>query len=121
MCATSDGGRDRSGRRSREKGKRGERAVVDLFKRFGFHAHRILNAEATGSDPGDVVAECLDLPVEVKNREDIPKRLWEWLEGKGALFIKRNNYPWLMVIEAEQGVRLMRGNDGKRSNSEESG
>lgn len=96
------------GKRSCEKGKRGERAVVSLFQRFGFNAHRILLSESVGGEPGDVVADCLDLPVEVKHREDISKRLWEWLEGKGALCLKRNNYPWLMVMRAEDAIRLMK-------------
>lgn len=101
MCAKPGGSK------SREKGKRGERSIVNLFKRHGFFAQRILNSEAVGGDPGDVKTSCIDLPIEVKHRERIPKCLWEWLEGKGALAIKRNHYPWLIVMDAEEFVRLL--------------
>ena len=103
-----------SGNRSRDKGYRGESAIVKIFQRAGFKAKRVPLSGAVEGFPGDIQVECLDLPCEVKNRESNPKRFWEWLEGNGALFLKRNHYPWLVVMELDPFLKLIHSQSSKR-------
>ena len=103
------GERRKLGRRSKRKGKRGEREVVKFLEKHGIPAKRtgwLQTFGGTGEAP-DVT--CGDLSFEVKYKENNPKRLWDELAGHDALWLRRNGYPWLVVLDAGDYVRLIGG------------
>lgn len=107
---------------SREKGKRGEREVADLIRRFGLPARRGQQYRG-GSDSPDVVG----LPgvhVEVKLTERFQpyealdqaeadtQRLWNTQEDPDQLidtpvvFHRRNRKRWIVVLDALDFLEL---------------
>ena len=72
-----------SGRRSRDKGARTERAVVNALMASGIAAVRVpLSGAVGGRFAGDIVLPLLgrDLCVEVKARADGFRELYSWLK-----------------------------------------
>lgn len=97
------------GKASRDKGCRGEREIVAAHLAMGFDAKRVPLSGLAEGFPGDITnLPYSSLPGEVKWREDLPKRLWEWLEGRGVLFLKRNRYPWLVVMPLDEFLRVVK-------------
>jgi Holliday junction resolvase len=86
-----------SGRRSRDKGARGERAVVRFLQDNGFAAERVpLSGSAGGRYAGDVtvVVNGADLCVEVKVRSAGFRELYRWHEGRDLLsFVPTGSRP----------------------------
>ena len=99
---------------SRDKGYRAENELVHFFLDHGIDAKRVpLSGGAPGFRGDILIPELFYAPSEVKCREDNPKRLWEWLVNNDALFLKRNRYPWLVVMVAEDMIALWkRGREG---------
>jgi Holliday junction resolvase len=90
-----------SGRRSRDKGNRTERAVVHLLQAAGFAAERIpLSGSAGGKFAGDVSVPLLgvDRTVEVKCRGTGFAQLYKWLAGADILVVKRDRAEPLVVL-----------------------
>ena len=98
---------------SRDKGKRGEREVVEMLKAYGFEAHRGQQFRG-GSDSPDVIHDIPGVFIEVKRKETFS--LYPALEkAKGeaggkvpVIFHRRSGKPWVVVLEAEAFLEIMR-------------
>ena len=101
---------------SREKGKRFERTVANLFKKHGYaDAHRSVQYCGNTGDAADVIG-IPGIHVECKHQEKM--RLYEWLaqsisdskaEGAGNLptvVHKANNKPILVTMRIEDWMIL---------------
>lgn len=98
---------------SKTKGKVGEREVAALLKKYGFEARRGQQF-AGGGDSPDVVHSMDGFHIEVKRSETFA--LYDALaqanndkkEHEDALvFHRRNNRPWVVVMEAEDFLKLV--------------
>jgi hypothetical protein len=90
-----------SGRRSREKGVRSERAIVHALQAQGFAAVRVpLSGAVGGRFSGDVVVPMRgrDLCVEVKARADGFRELYGWLNDRDVLIVKADRQEPLVVV-----------------------
>lgn len=101
------------GAMSRTKGKVGEREVAALLKKHGFTARRGQQF-AGGGDSPDVVHSMDGFHIEVKRSETFaPYAAMEQAnEDKkdtedSLVFHRRNNKPWLVVMDAEAFLKLM--------------
>lgn len=104
----------RRGRRSREKGKRGEREAAALLRRFGFAAQRAQQYQGRAGvfDLSCPELEALGLPVEVKAVKRPVLGVWiETLAEKGIdsflLLWKRERDGWYAVLPAEKLLELL--------------
>jgi len=98
-----------SGRRSRDKGNRAERALVRFLQDHGFAAERVpLSGSAGGRFTGDLTVPLLgvDRTVEVKCRATGFRELYRWLEGRDLLIVKANRAEPLIVIPLRLGVEI---------------
>lgn len=99
------------GKQQREKGKRGEREVVNLLKEYGFGAKRFGYAQAGHStDVPDVLADICGATVyiEVKRRKKFPQ--WLNYDGKASLvFFREDNGKWHVLAEARSFLDLVWG------------
>jgi len=104
------------GRRERDKGIRAERALVNLLDAVGVYAHRVPLSGSMDGYKGDLLIPQWfgDLPVEVKHRNDIADRLWQWMKGRAALFVKRDRRPWLVVMPLAAMVDLINKSQQRR-------
>ena len=93
---------------SREKGKRFERTVANLFKDWGYEAHRTAQYRGNTGDAGDVEV-VPGIHIECKHYKEIG-RVYDWYdqserdaraEGKGALpvvIFKADNKPPMCLM-----------------------
>ncbi len=109
------------GRRSRNKGKRGEReAAREISRVLGISARRG-QQYAGGSDSPDVVTECDDLHIEVKRSERLSlyKALDQSIADAGErlpLVLHRSNHrPWVVVLRLDDLTRLTEILNGLKS------
>lgn len=102
-----------SGRRSRQKGKSGEREFAALLRKHGYDARRGVQY-AGGSESPDVV--CPDLPVhfEVKRRNGGSLKAWlqqcqhETKPGKASVVaVRADNEDWRVYMTAEDWLWLL--------------
>ena len=99
----------RGGRASREKGNRGERAVVRFLQEHGFAAERVpLSGAARGRFGGDVSIPLLgaDRRVEVKCRGIGFRQLYDWLEGHDFLIVRADRCEPLVVIPLKLAAEI---------------
>jgi Holliday junction resolvase len=90
-----------SGRRSRSKGARTERGVVNALKASGVAAIRVpLSGAAGGRFAGDIVLPLMgrDLCVEVKARAHGFRELYSWLDGRDVLIVKADRREPLVIV-----------------------
>ena len=90
-----------SGRRSRDKGARVERAIVHALKAGGFAAERVpLSGAAGGRYSGDIVLPLLgrDLCLEAKARADGFRELYGWIADRDVLIVKADRQEALVVV-----------------------
>lgn len=90
-----------SGRRSRDKGNRAERALVRWLQERGFAAERVpLSGACGGSYTGDVTWPVLgsDRVGEVKVRAKGFSQLYGWLQGNDFLVVRSDRREPLLVI-----------------------
>lgn len=96
--------------RSKQKGTRFENTIADHLTNNGIPSERIpLSGSLGGKYDSDVVIGTPDdikAKFECKNRENIAKTLWEWLEGNDYLALKRNHYKPLVLMTLEEFTRL---------------
>lgn len=96
------------GLRSRQKGKRGEREVVALARRYGLEAERTWQT-AQASDPklraSDV--RVAGRPYQVKRVKYGFRQLYRELEHVAGLFLRADGQPWLVVLRADDFLRLL--------------
>ena len=90
-----------SGRRSRSKGARTERGIVNALQAHGIAAVRMpLSGAAGGRSAGDIVLPLMgrDLCVEVKARADGFRELYRWLNQRDVLIVKADRQEPLVVV-----------------------
>jgi Holliday junction resolvase len=100
-----------SGRRSREKGARTERAIVHALQAKGFAAARVpLSGAVGGRFGGDVVMSLIgrDLCIEVKARADGFRELYGWLDGRDVLIVKADRLEPLVVVRMSLAAEIAR-------------
>jgi Holliday junction resolvase len=107
-----------SGRRSRDKGARGERAIVRLLQAANFNAQRVpLSGAVGGRFAGDVLVRLLDkdLRIEAKARADGFKEIYSWLDNADALVIKADRKEALCVVRLRFGIEIAQAAERGRS------
>lgn len=101
----------KGGRRSRDKGNRSERALVNHFLDAGVSAERVpLSGAAGGSYTGDLTFACLgqDWTAESKVRASGFAQLYRWIAPVRALFVKQDRAETLVVVRLSDFVELVR-------------
>lgn len=102
------------GKMSRDKGKRGELEIAELFREYGFSARRGQQHRG-GADSPDVIHDMQDTYVEVKFRETMS--IYPVLEKANeerecyehpVVFYRRKNSEWTVVMYADDFMDLMR-------------
>lgn len=105
------------GKMSRDKGKRFERAVANLFKEEGYEAHRTAQFRGNTGQAGDVEG-VRGLHLECKHCEQF--RIYDWMvqavrdataEGKGnipTVIYKKNNCEVLVTVRFEDFMKIYR-------------
>lgn len=95
------------GKKSRTKGGRLEREVVNRCKDLGLDAHRVPLSGAVAGYKGDVIVD--DLRCEVKGRGQGQgfKTLERWLGDFDVLFLRRDRQEPLIVLPWATWKRLM--------------
>jgi Holliday junction resolvase len=91
----------RGGRTSRQKGDRGERALVRFLQDRGFAAERVpLSGSVRGRFSGDLSVPLLgvDRRVEVKCRGAGFRRLYDWLTGNDLLIVWADRREPLVIL-----------------------
>ncbi len=100
------------GKMQREKGKRGEREVVDLIKRYGFEARRGQQFRG-GADSPDVIHNIPNVFVEVKYREKfslypaLEQAQVETIDQAPVVFHRRSGKPWVAIMDARHFMGFM--------------
>ena len=97
---------------SREKGKRGERAVAALFREYGFDAHRGQQYHG-GPDSPDVVG-VPGLHIEVKRTERL--NLYDALaqakrdagDDLPVVIHRKNDSPWVAIMDFDDWMQIFR-------------
>src|SRR6516162_5943960 len=98
-----------SGRRSRRKGARTERGIVNALLANGIAAARVpLSGAAGGRFAGDIILPLLgrDLCVEVKARADGFRELYHWLNGRDVLIVKADRQEPLVVVRLSLATEI---------------
>jgi Holliday junction resolvase len=98
-----------SGRKSRDKGNRTERAIVRFLQEQGFAAERVpLSGAAGGRFSADISVPLLgfDRRVEVKCRANGFRELYSWLEGADMLVVKADRQEPLVVVPLVFAMRI---------------
>src|SRR5262249_5475339 len=98
------------GRRSRNKGSRGERQLINLLQDAGIAAQRIpLSGSAGGKFAGDVSIPLLgnDRIAEVKARASGFRQLYAWLDGRDLLALKADRADWLVVLPFQTFIQMV--------------
>jgi hypothetical protein len=122
---------DKMGKLSRDKGKRGEREVVALFKEHGYDARRGQQFRGTKDSP-DVIHNMYGWYVEVKFKQQL--NLYDALDKadaerqmflrggpnmkteKSVVFHRKNSQRWLVTLDAHDFLGTIRGDpDAKAS------
>jgi len=114
------------GRKSKDKGGRGEREIVAIFKAAGFEeAARTPYSGANKNFPGDVMGPP-GLHLEVKRQENT--RFYEWMKqaeadrkpGRMPLVLHRkNNGEWMVFCRLDHFIQLYKKATGRRSAPED--
>jgi Holliday junction resolvase len=100
-----------SGRRSREKGARTERAIAKVLQANGFVAVKISRAYQAGHDI-DLSLGGHALCVEVKARADGFRELYSWLDGRDVLIVKADRQEPLVVLRLSLAADIARATPG---------
>lgn len=103
------GGKAVSGRKSRDKGLRFERELVNRFQEAGFAAERIPLSGATGgSFAGDLTIPILNVDrlFEAKKRAGGFKMIYDYLKDHYGLFIAQDRAPHLVVLRLDDFLSL---------------
>jgi hypothetical protein len=107
----------RGGRASRQKGDRGERALVRYLQERGFAAERVpLSGSARGRFGGDLSVPLLgvDRRVEVKCRGNGFVRLYDWLTGNDLLIVRADRKEPLVILPLRLAAEIAAVAEGHR-------
>jgi hypothetical protein len=94
-----------SGRRSRDKGARAERAIVRLLRGQGIVAEKISGMYRPGADLR-VPLLAVDRSVEVKCRAAGFRKLYDWLNGRDVLIVKADRQEPLVVLRLSLAAEI---------------
>jgi hypothetical protein len=101
------------GLHSRNKGKRAEREIVALARRYNLEAERSWHL---AQSPDAVERHCdvqiAGLPCQVKVTADGFRALYEALDGVEMTFLRADRQHWLAVLPAERLLGLLAGVGG---------
>jgi Holliday junction resolvase len=97
-----------SGRRSRDKGARTERAIVRLLQAQGIVATKISGMYKPGADISMPLLG-YDRMVEVKCRADGFRQLYDWLQECDVLIVKSDRQEPLVVVRLSLAAEIARG------------
>ena len=98
-----------SGRRSRSKGARTERSIVNALRASGIAAVRVpLSGAAGGRFAGDILLPVMgrDLCVEVKARAAGFRELYSWLTNRDVLIVKADRQEPLVVLPLSLAAQI---------------
>ena len=98
-----------SGRRSRNKGSRTERSIVNALRASGIAAVRVpLSGAIGGRFAGDIVLPLMgrDLCVEVKARAAGFRELYSWLTDRDVLVVKADRQEPLVVLRLSLAAEI---------------
>src|SRR5204863_10115464 len=99
----------KGGRASRDKGNRGERAIVKFLQGRGFAAERVpLSGSAGGSYLGDLTVPVMgvDRVVEVKVRAKGLAQLYAWLVDRDILIVRADRSEPLVVLPLKLAAEI---------------
>jgi hypothetical protein len=94
-----------SGRRSRDKGARTERAIVRLLQERGFAAEKISGMYKPGSDVSVPILGT-DRRGEVKCRGHGFGQLYGWLDGADFLIVKADRSEPLVILPLRLAIEI---------------
>lgn len=115
------------GKSQREKGKRGEREVANIFKQYGFtETHRSQQFSGKGESSADCVGvEGLHLEVKLGYQY---KRIYEFreqairdAEGSGNIPVvccRMDRQPWLAVLDLDDFINIWKDAEAWRKRNE---
>jgi len=98
-----------SGRRSRNKGARTERAIVRALHAAGLRGERVpLSGSVGGRFAGDIVLPLVgrDLCLEVKARSQGFRELYSWLDGRDVLIVKADRQDPLVIVRLSLAMEI---------------
>ena len=98
-----------SGRRSRSKGARTERSIVNALRASGIAAVRVpLSGAGGGRFAGDILLPVMgrDLCVEVKARAAGFRELYSWLTNRDVLIVKADRQEPLVVLRLSLAAQI---------------
>jgi hypothetical protein len=94
------------GRKSKQKGNRGELTAKKLLEDAG---HTVIRGKQ--KDEQDLILDGFGR-LEVKFGKHVPKKLYDWLSSSDGLLIKRASLeerkPWLVVLPIDTFLYLLR-------------
>lgn len=115
------------GKMARNKGKRGEREVVNLLKAAGHHAQRTapLQAHMGDSSGADVLLDD-KYKIEVKRRKNGFKTLYSHIENADFAFMRADRKKHIVAMSVETFLELYRkakesGENDKQGGEEDVG
>jgi Holliday junction resolvase len=94
-----------SGRRSRDKGARTERAIVHLLQARGFAAEKISGMYKPGSDISIPLLGS-DRKTEVKCRQHGFAQLYTWLQSAEILIVKADRSEPLVILPLRLAIEI---------------
>jgi hypothetical protein len=103
-----------SGRRSRDKGARTERAIVRLLQDQGVPAKKISRAWCAGADLRVPILG-VDRAVDIKCRAAGFRQLYGWLDGREVLVVKADRQQPLVVLPLSLAAEIAKGGDATRN------
>jgi Holliday junction resolvase len=98
-----------SGRRSRSKGVRTERGIVNALRASGIAAVRVpLSGAVGGRFAGDIIMSLLDrdLRIEVKARADGFREIYGWLAEHDVLIVKADRREPLVIVRLSLAAEI---------------
>jgi Holliday junction resolvase len=94
-----------SGRRSRDKGNRTERAIVRVLQAHGLAATKISGMYKPGADISMQILGS-DRAVEVKCRAAGFQQLYDWLHQRDVLIVKSDHQEPLVVVRLSLAAEI---------------
>lgn len=97
------------GKKSKDKGYRGERYFVDMLNKGNVSAKRVPLSGALKELPGDVIIDWMNerADFEAKWRANGFREIYKWLKPRKGLFIKADRQEGLVVLRISDFIQLL--------------
>lgn len=104
------------GKKSKDKGYRGERYFVDRLNDNGAKARRVPLSGALKDLPGDVMLNWLGIErdFECKWRANGFREIYKWLKPRRGLFVKADRQEGLVVLRISDFTELLNAANDNR-------